>query len=196
MAANVEDSVVLRTASRSFIVGSVLISCVTVMKFLRRDTQEKKKANFDLQLQRFKFRVAYIALGLLGGWHKPGSGVRRRDEQIGSIVHLNCIALPRGARISYYVLPFKRSTGPYYYCPEDQAFPDSLLWGVGGGHSSKPQQMIRGGPLQQHMPVIPEPEKLKQEDLFQTDVFNSYFLPFVPNVLVLSIIQICYQNTV
>lgn len=38
MSANVEDSVVLRTASRSFVVGSVLINCVTVMKFLRQDT--------------------------------------------------------------------------------------------------------------------------------------------------------------
>lgn len=141
-------------------VGSVLISCVTVMKFLRRDTQEKKKASFDLQLQRFMSR---------GGWHKLGNGVRRRDEQTGSIVHLNCIALPHDARISYYALPFKRSTDPCYHCPEDQAFPDSLLWGVDGGHSSKPQQMIRGGPMQQHMPVIPEPEKLKLEGLFIPD---------------------------
>lgn len=38
MAANIEDSVVLWTASRSFVVGSVLINCVTVMKFLRQDT--------------------------------------------------------------------------------------------------------------------------------------------------------------
>lgn len=186
---------VLWTASRSFVVGSVLINCVTVMKFLRQDTQVEKKANFDLQLQRFMSRVVSITLGLLGGWHKPGSGVRRRDEQTGSVVHLNCIALPHDARISYYALPFKRSTDPCYHCPEDEAFPDSL-WGVHGAYSSTPQHMIRGGPLQQLMPVIPEPEKLKQEDLFQADVFNSYFLCFVSHVLVLSMIQICYQNIV
>lgn len=38
VAADVEDSIVLWTASRSFMVGSVLINCVTVMKFLRQDT--------------------------------------------------------------------------------------------------------------------------------------------------------------
>lgn len=77
-------------------------------------------------------RVVSITLGLLGGWHKPGSGVRRRDEQIGSVVHLNCIALPHDARISYYALPFKRSTDPCYHCPEDEAFPDSLWGGAWG----------------------------------------------------------------